>query len=796
MRFARSRHPHRRPVLLLALVLALNLVGIAPAAAHTPHDVAVDVALSPDFQNDRTVYAIMRAYLLKSEDSGTTWTRLVNGLDGDHALSAVAVSAQDEQVLFVGTRGDGVFRSDDAGRSWKKATGDLPGKSVFSLTLSPHDSAVAIASIAAQGVAAVYQTTDSGRTWAELPGAGPAGVIAFAPDDPDAMFSGSPDGVVRSSSDGGATWAEILKEEGSGPITSIAVSPTFSTDSTVFVTTRAKGLFLSVNGGRSFSAVNQGETGAELMSVALSPQFDRDGIVWVSSWSGGAFLSSDAGSTWSMHDEGLTTNVQADELGVANYRQIRMSSAAPGDDPTVFLAGFDGLFRTTDSDTWEELETQASGNIAALAVSPRYGDDHTLAVGTYVNGVHLSDDGGETWTPINDGLATRFEWTRQPDYIARLTGVWFSPSFGDDDTLFAGIRGYILRSQDRGERWVAESPEGLLVKDEFPADFTLSAFSPTYDQDQTLVVGTDGGKVFKSTDGGDSYQKVGQLDLEFTALVASPAFADDHTVVAGTPTGVHRSTDEGTTWEPAGLPDQEIYSLAISPAFADDQQMFAGTPHGLFVTTDGGDEWKLVTGDGLDDSSVIEAVVTSPSLPDDHTVLVSVKGRGLVRSVDGGATFTSIAPDLLRDNVVLSSFYHPTTEPIVFSPDYATDQTIFGIAETTVYKSTDGGDTWTAMVPPVTLHDIDEAAAPSPLLPSARFEPDDGRPDDRGFDTPIGRLSARRVLAAGAASLVALAAMTLLRRRSFAGRRPFASLVVRVGLAVIVLAVGLVVLAA
>src|SRR5688572_15043034 len=105
----------RSVVLLLSAALAATtLTAITePASAHTPHDVAVDIELSPDFARDGTMFAIVREYLLRSQDGGDTWQRLVRGLDNHGQLRAVEVSAKDGRVLFAGTLGDGIYRSGD-----------------------------------------------------------------------------------------------------------------------------------------------------------------------------------------------------------------------------------------------------------------------------------------------------------------------------------------------------------------------------------------------------------------------------------------------------------------------------------------------------------------------------------------------------------------------------------------------------------------------------------------------------------------------------------------------------------
>ena len=260
------------------------------------------------------------------------------------------------------------------------------------------------------------------------------------------------------------------------------------------------------------------------------------------------------------HSTGLTGNSQAKLLDVPDYRQLEVSAHSDAADtpPTLVLAGFDGLFRSDDSAaSWTELQTQVATYLGAVALSPESRADSTLAVATYINGAFRSTDAGAEWTTIDKGLAHSVEWMRQPDYVARLTGVWFAPTYGDDHTMFVTSRGYVFRSTNRGRSWRRSTPPGMVVKGEFPPDYSLLVFSPEYTTDSTLFLGTDGGKVFRSSDGGDSYTKIAQLHVEISSLVVSNDFAHDATLVAGTPDGVYKSVDGGESWSPtAPLPNR------------------------------------------------------------------------------------------------------------------------------------------------------------------------------------------------------------------------------------------------
>lgn len=782
----------RLPAVVAALACAALLIvapttGTSPAAAHTPHDVVGDVAVSPGFATDGTAFTIVREYLLETTDGGDTWSRLNVGLDNKHNLSAVEVSATDPEVLYAASRGDGVYRSDDGGASFTAVNEGLEDRAVLDLALSPHDHD-ALYALTTEG--AVNRTVDGGATWSPVAGLEGEALttLAFAPDDPDRVYAGG-NGVVWQSSDGGESWDDL--DVGDVHVVSIAVGPGQADQRTLHLGTEADGIVI-VEDGEPTDEAGDGLTDQRIIDVAQVPGDPEGATLVASTWADGAFRSTDHGATWEVVAEGLTTDEQADELERSHYGSFAVAAGADGGAPTFFLGAFDGLFRSVDLDAgWEYLVTQDSTNIAAVAVSPSFADDGTVFVARYINGAARSEDGGDSWTQINTGLAFEHEWTRREDYIARLTTMAVSPGFATDRTVYAGVRSYLFTSTDAGDAWDAQVVEAL-VDDAFPPDYIIPAFSPDFADDQTVFAGTDGGRILRWT-AGETPELVSELGREIIALIA-PA---GDVLIASTVDGVYLSDDRGETWSESGHTGQGARSLSASPDFADDQTVFLGTTRGLFRSTDGGSTWSLVEDQPFGDRPYVEAVVAAPE-SGDGTVLLSARGLGLFRSTDGGRSFEPIGQDLLDANVVLASFYHPTSEPIVFSPTFAEDRTVFGIAESTVFRSTDAGDTWTALEVPRATHPLDRASAPNDLLVVPR--PDElaeGSADD-GFtlqdrsasEHTVLVLSTKRILAAVAAGVLALGLFWAVRLGSRSSEK-WLAIYVRIACAGLVSAVAL-----
>ena len=776
MRFGRTASYLAGRFLTALGVVAAAIVVVAPtpASAHTPHDDIVDIATSPRYEDDAVVYAISRRYLLKSADGGDSWQRLQRGLTLRHNPSSVTVAETDPNIVYVTSRGDGMYRSDDAGREWHDVSGDIGDRNLLFAEISPRSPDTVVA--AAAGVnGSTWITRTGGTHWSSLNDIPLPRAVAFADDDPSVIVIGNEAGHVHVSADAGHHWSTTALPKEVGSVRAVVISPSFSADRTFWVGTASGGVFISTDGGRSFSPASDGLDDQSIMDLHLTGVDGPHPMLWASTVNAGVSVSTDDGRTWQPRSDGLTTDEMADRIGVPNFGSF--SAGGNTAEPTMFLASFDGLFRLAPrGESWDYLVTQTSSNATGIDVSPSYANDHTVAVATYINGALLSRDNGKTWDPIDNGLATSFEWTRRADYVARLTGIAFYPTYADDQIMFVGERGYFLESRNSGRRWIPHLPDGILVEGEFPADYYVPAFSPAFAEDHTIMLGTDGGKIFRYTGDATDIELVGNTGVEITALVASSGFPEDQTLLAGTRKGLLKTTDGGKSWFESGSVKREITSLTASDDFANDGIAFAGTPSGLFRTVDGGGQWAQVTSDAFGPRPIIEAVVVSPDFATDGTLLVSISGLGLFRSTDGGQTFEPVGRELIENQVVLKSFYHPTTEPIVFSPTFAEDRTVFGIAEDHVYRSEDAGDTWETLDLPVVRHDP-TVPPNSPLLTSPRFGMDTNNlaapptRSDRGFDTPIGALSARRVAAAVLLGIMAFLVCSLpLRRRASAGK--------------------------
>lgn len=222
----------------------------------------------------------------------------------------------------------------------------------------------------------------------------------------------------------------------------------------------------------------------------------------------------------------------------------------------------------------------AGSVVTDLAIHPT--QPATLYAGTG-NGVFKSTNGGRTWTAINNGLLNR-----------NVVALVINPS--NPSILYAATAGSaigntgVYKSTDGGDSWNLRS-NGIsspnlvsLVIDPVTKNTLYTAFS----------TGGPGTHLYKTIDGADNWNLVGTQPPSIPGSIAIDPQNHTTLYVADTVSGggVYKSTDGGTTWQSLGLSGSGARSIAVSPFTSG--LVYAGTDQGLYKSVDGGSNWSLI----------------------------------------------------------------------------------------------------------------------------------------------------------------------------------------------------------
>ncbi len=511
--------------------------------------------------------------------------------------------------------------------------------------------------------------------WIELgplPGAGPE-ITQFARSaDSDRIYAVSRAGILASF-DRGVTWE--LRSRYSTAVNGYAYLAASPTDADTLVRAGFLGaLERSVDGGQTWltPAVPPGGT------FLRSPQFAGPDTIYVSSTL----------EIWRSLDGGDHFEQVLDLMGGACV-QVHVDA----NDPLHVYAAVDGsLFETVDGSASWTQKPMPGGYALSFAVDPTDGD--RVLFGS--SGIHLTTDGGDTWSDISPALST---------YVDSLAFDPFDPL-----RFYASLRREGLAvTDDGGATWTVITDPGLDASGQ-----NAWAILPSTAHAGELVVGTPGG-LFRSTDSSGTFARVNNgLDAYATvrALAVDP-FDATH-LVALTGGSALVSHDAGASWiESIGIVGLWSYDMAADRAIPG--RFYAGNWNGgMWRSDDGGHTFYE------SDSSAPSFIKLAA-----HPTIggrVFGAGTGLQRSDDGGLTFV------------------PTSAPLgwswatAISPADPDVMYVSGVSK--LLHSLDGGVTWQdATTKPAGI--VRELLA-DPLDPNRAYAtvPGDGlyRTDDHGVN--------------------------------------------------------------
>jgi photosystem II stability/assembly factor-like uncharacterized protein len=480
--------------------------------------------------------------VFRSLDAGRTWRRITpEGHPDLRNVGSITIDPVDPQTIYAGTW-HLPWKTTDGGRMWQPVhTGMIDDSDVMTLTVDRSNTQTVFAT----ACSGIYRSADGAQKWSRIRGIPSSSrrtrAFAQSPDDFNRLYAGTIRGVWMSD-DGATTWRLATRDD--LVVNAILALP----GGTVLLGTEGAGVVRSDDAAATWTASNQGFSERFVSHMLFEPTGRRllAGI-WGDRRHGGVFAAPGPRGPWNRLGTGLEGR---EVLSLASYEDTMLA----GTDDGIYLW-------TAAADAWRRVRTLARG----LELHPRVNDLAALPGGTYVAATSLgllrSLDGGVTWKRPLVGLAGQIKVqalaasTKQPGLIVAATPLGF------------------FRSLDGGEKWAQVSSS---LGD---GEARRIAFLPS---DESMVFATTSRGLFRSRDQGETWSRVGggMPQADITAIALHP---DGRTLYVSDFTwgGVFRSLDGGETWERLpveGLVSDRVWTLAVDPAAP--ERVLAASPTG------------------------------------------------------------------------------------------------------------------------------------------------------------------------------------------------------------------------
>jgi photosystem II stability/assembly factor-like uncharacterized protein len=615
---------------LILSIAALGLATAAGAQAQTWHQVGPSggtvISLSADPNNVSKLYlGTADGHVFTSSDEGGSW-RLLSRISNsqDDVITHIIVDPRDANRLYASTwalysNGGGVYRSDDAGRTWNII--GLAHETVRALAQSPSDPKLLLAG----SLTGVYRSRDEGASWEKITPDNHSDLknfdsVAFDAKDNNVLYAGTYH-LPWKTTDGGKNWFPVVK----GMIDD-----------------------------------------SDVMSIIVDPA-NSDNVHAVAC--SGMYHSTNGGQQWVKYQ------------GIPNtFRRTQIIRMDPTNPSVLFAGTTSGLWKTVNDKDFKRV-TPGNWIVNALVIDPK--NSQRIIIGTEREGVQISNDGGATFISANNGFQhqhiTDVAMDRDHPERALVVLTFDNDAFlatkdggSSWTTLGPGLKRTDLRHVYAAPNgwWASLTSGGWSKYDNTTSKWTRAGlFVP--DPVATPAVAAPKTKKGTAATAAAAKRPVKQAVPQLTAYLVNDMVFGSDAWYAATAGGVLISRDKGTTWKSAGtdpLVKKPAQSVEIS---ADGNQVWAIAESNLLYSGDKGATWDAkelsfaAAGNlhlhRLDDTSLF--ITTNMGLYGSHdagrnwnrtdirelsfqsvagngkAMIVSLRKQGLMASFDDGKTW-------------------------------------------------------------------------------------------------------------------------------------------------------------
>jgi photosystem II stability/assembly factor-like uncharacterized protein len=656
-----------------------------------------DIAVNPNNYSEWYIAAACGG-VWKTENAGTTFKPIFDG-QTSFSIGCITIDPNNTHTVWVGSGennnqrsvayGDGIYKSDDNGKSWKNM-GLKNSEHIGMIAIHPKSSnTIFVAAYgplwSAGGERGIYKSTDGGATWknclfvSENTG---FNEVHFDPKNPEILYatahqrrrhewtyiSGGPESALYKSTDGGNTWQKLENGLPKGDVGRIglAISPVNS--DYIYAMVEANddqgGVYLSTNKGASFEKQSSFHTAGNYYMEIIPDPVNIHKLYAMDTW---GMLSVDGGKTWQAMGE-KNKHVDNHALWINPHNTKHKIMGCDG-----------GLYQT-----WDDCKSWQYASNLPITQFYRVSVDNALPFYNIYGGTQDNNTlGGPSRTISASGI-------HNMDWFVTVGGDGFKSVIDpkDPNTVYSQWQygGLVRYNRKTGEALDIKPQE----KQGEPA-YRYNWDAPlhlSYHHHQTLYFAAQ--KLFKSNDRGNTWQ------------VISPDLSR----------GIDRNKLPvmGKVWSMDAVAKNQSTSIygnitAFAESPLDSNLLYVGTDDGLIqVSEDAGKTWtKYSKFNGLPDQVLVQNIYASKHQKNVVFAVFNNHRNGdfkpyLLKSNDKGKTWQLIQSDLPERGSVQC-----------MAEDHKNSNLLFAGTEFGIYCSTNGGNNWNKLgnnLPPIMVKEI------------------------------------------------------------------------------------------